>query len=514
MRLTHYPRIRHKAEEKHATTRQPNGIITNFGRTKSKRHMRIITLKRRALSLCAALLFAAAAMAQAGKAKYVFYFIGDGMGVNQVNGTETYLAAVEGRIGTSPLCFAQFPHVALATTFSATNGVTDSAAGGTALATGHKTKNGAIGVEADLSTRANSIAAEAKSQGKAVGIATSVSVDHATPASFYAHVADRNMYHQIGKDLVTAGFDFYAGSDFLQPRDGHEGKDLYAQCRDAGYTIARGYADYRRKARKAEKMILLQTEAASRKDHTSIPYAIDRKKGDLTLQDITRAAIRFLSQKGTDGFFLMVEGGKIDWACHSNDAAAAFREVADLDNAVKVAYEFYEQHPDETLIIITADHETGGIFLGTGAYELRTDLLKFQRQSAEAFSRMLAEQHQKEGAGFTWDFVRGQLQENFGFWTHIPLDDQETSQLKQAYEAFCEGVAKDHKTLYASENIVAATARKLMAQKAMVGWGSDGHSNGYVPVFAIGAGAETFDGRIDNTEIPEKIARAAGYGNE
>lgn len=469
-------------------------------------------MQRKLLSLCVALLFSIAAMAQNGKAKYVFYFIGDGMGVNQVNGTETYLAAMEGRIGTSPLCFAQFPHVGLVTTFSGTNGVTDSAAGGTALATGHKTKNGTIGMETDLSTKVKSIAEKAKAEGKAVGIATSVSVDHATPASFYAHVKDRGMYYQIGKDLIAANFDFYAGSDFLQPKDGNSGKDLYAQCQESGYAIARGYADYRKKARKAEKMLLLQPEAASKQDNTAIPYAIDRGSNDLTLQDITRAAIHFLCQKKTDGFFLMVEGGKIDWACHSNDAATLFREVIDMDEAVQVAYEFYEQHPDETLIIITADHETGGIVLGTGEYELHTDLLKYQRQSAEAFSRMLAMQHQKEGKGFTWDFVRGQLEENFGFWKHIDLNDKETAELEQAYKDFCEGVAKDNKTLYASENIIAATARKIMARKAMVGWVSDGHSNGYVPVFAIGTGAENFDGRIDNTDIPKKIAQIAGYG--
>ena len=450
-------------------------------------------------------------MAQNGKAKYVFYFIGDGMGVNQVNGTETYLAAMEGRIGTSPLCFAQFPHVGLVTTFSGTNGVTDSAAGGTALATGHKTKNGAIGMETDLATKAKSIAEKAKTEGKAVGIATSVSVDHATPASFYAHVKDRGMYYQIGKDLIAADFDFYAGSDFLQPKGENGEKDLYTQCQEAGYAIARGHADYRKKARKAKKMLLLQPEAASKQNNTAIPYAIDRGSNDLTLQDITRAAIHFLSQK-ENGFFLMVEGGKIDWACHSNDAATLFREVIDMDEAVQVAYEFYEQHPDETLIIITADHETGGIVLGTGEYELHTDLLKYQRQSAEAFSRMLAMQHQKEGKGFTWDFVRGQLEENFGFWKHIDLNDKETAELEQAYKDFCEGVAKDNKTLYASENIIAATARKIMARKAMVGWVSDGHSNGYVPVFAIGTGAENFDGRIDNTDIPKKIAQIAGYG--
>ena len=469
-------------------------------------------MQRKLLSLCVALLFSIAAMAQNGKAKYVFYFIGDGMGVNQVNGTETYLAAMEGRIGTSPLCFAQFPHVGLVTTFSGTNGVTDSAAGGTALATGHKTKNGTIGMETDLSTKVKSIAEKAKAEGKAVGIATSVSVDHATPASFYAHVKDRGMYYQIGKDLIAADFDFYAGSDFLQPKGENGEKDLYTQCQEAGYAIARGHADYRKKARKAEKMLLLQPEAASKQDNTAIPYAIDRGSNDLTLQDITRAAIHFLCQKKTDGFFLMVEGGKIDWACHSNDAAATFREVLDMDEAVQVAYEFYEQHPDETLIVITADHETGGIVLGTGEYELHTDLLKYQRQSAEAFSRMLAMQHQKEGKGFTWDFVRGQLEENFGFWKHIDLNEKETAELEQAYKDFCEGVAKDNKTLYASENIIAATARKIMARKAMVGWVSDGHSNGYVPVFAIGTGAENFDGRIDNTDIPKKIAQIAGYG--
>ncbi len=469
-------------------------------------------MKKSILSLCAIFCMAITAMA-AGQAKYVFYFIGDGMGVNQVNGTETQLADQEDRIGIRPLCFAQFPFTGLVTTYSATNGVTDSAAGGTALATGSKTRNGTVGLETDLKTPLASLAYRAQAEGKAVGIATSVSVDHATPAAFYAHVKDRNEYHQIGKDLIEAGFDFYAGSDFLQPeaQPSEGGKDLYTQCREAGYAIARGYTDYLAKAATADKMLLLQPEAASRKDRTAIPYAIDRKAGDLSLREITQAAISFLSAKNTDGFFLMVEGGKIDWACHSNDAATLFREVADLDSAVQTAYAFYQKHPDETLILITADHETGGLALGTGAYELHTGLLQYQQQSAESFSKMIAQQHQSEGNGFTWDFVRQQLQNSFGFWTNIPLSETETKELKEAYEDFCEGVAKDTKTLYASENIIAATARRLMARKAMVGWQSTGHSNGYVPVFAIGAGAEQFTGRIDNTDIPKKVAEAAGY---
>ena len=468
--------------------------------------------KRLFFLLCFGLFAIWPAIAQQ-KAKYVFYFIGDGMGVNQVNGTETYLAALEDRIGIEPICFAQFPVTGLVTTFSGTNGVTDSAAGGTALATGQKTKNGALGLTTDLSARINSVAAWAKAEGKAVGVATSVSVDHATPGAFYAHVEDRNMYHRIGKDLIEAGYDFYAGSDFLQPEDKAQSgdKDLYTQCGEAGYTLARGYADYRRKAAGAGRIILLQSEAASRKDRGCLPYAIDREKNDLTLPDITRAGIHFLMSKNTDGFFLMVEGGKIDWACHSNDAATVFKEVIDMDNAVKVAYEFYAQHPDETLIVVTADHETGGIALGTGKYELHTDVLKYQQQSAGAFSKMIAEQHQKQGKKFTWEFVHKLLQNNFGFWKHIPLDDHETAMLKKAYEDFCDGVAKDTKTLYQSENVIAGTARKLINKKAMVGWQSGGHSNGYVPVFAIGAGAEQFCGRIDNTEIPKRIARIAGY---
>ena len=126
-------------------------------------------------------------MGYAQKPKYVFFFIGDGMGVNQVLGAEMYRAELEGRIGVVPLQFSQFPFVTMATTFSATNGVTDSAASGTALATGEKTKNGAIGMKKDLKTPVNSIGVWAKESGYKVGVATSVSVDHATPSAFYAH---------------------------------------------------------------------------------------------------------------------------------------------------------------------------------------------------------------------------------------------------------------------------------------------------------------------------------------
>lgn len=455
----------------------------------------------------------------AQQAKYVFYFIGDGMGVNQVQGTELYRGELEGKIGITPIWFTQFPYATTATTFSATNGVTDSAAAGTALATGNKTQNGTIGMKQDLQTEVSSVAVWAKNKGCRVGVTTSVSVDHATPAAFYAHDPSRGSYYKIGTDLYKAGFDFYAGSDFIDPnnKDNKDGnsENLYTMAEKNGYTIARGYKDYLKKCKKADKMILFQSEKASEKNRTAIPYAIDRTKDDLTLADITRSAINFLSKDLSKGFFLMVEGGKIDWACHSNDAATAFHEVADMDEAVKVAYEFYSQHPDETLIVVTADHETGGFVLGTGAYKLNLQVLKNQKVSESGFTRILNELRKKYNNNVSWEKVQQALKENFGFWDKVKLNEKQEERLLAKYNNTFKGKeAKLEKSEYAQDEPLAAEAKRIIDEIALVGWTSGGHSAGYVPVFAIGAGADLFQGRIDNTEIPIKIAKAAGYTAE
>ena len=463
------------------------------------------------------LLFVSLGFAQ--QAKYVFYFIGDGMGVNQVQGTELYRGELEGKIGITPIWFTQFPYATTATTFSATNGVTDSAAAGTALASGNKTKNGTIGMKQDQQTDVNSVAVWAKNKGCRVGVTTSVSVDHATPAAFYAHDPSRGSYYKIGTDLYKAGFDFYAGSDFLDPTNKEDksgtSENLYSLAEKNGYTIARGYKDYLKKCKKADKMILFQTEKASEADRTAIPYAIDRTKNDLTLADITRSAINFLSKDLSKGFFLMVEGGKIDWACHSNDAATVFHEVVDMDEAVKVAYEVYSQHPDETLIVVTADHETGGFVLGTGAYKLNLQVLKNQKVSENGFTRILNELRKKYNNNVSWEKVQQALKENFGFWDKVQLSKAQEERLQAKYtETFKGQEAKLEKSEYAQDEPLAAEAKRIIDEIALVGWTSGGHSAGYVPVFAIGAGAEQFQGRIDNTEIPVKIAKAAGYTQE
>ena len=452
-----------------------------------------------------------AVVAQAQQAKYVFYFIGDGMGLNQVNTTEMYLGEKQGRIGTEPLCFASFPVAGMATSYSATNSITDSSAGGTALATGVKTYNGAIGVDANKE-RVMSVAERAKRAGKKVGVTTSVSIDHATPAAFYGHQPDRSMYYEIALQLPEAGFDFYAGSGFLKPARTFDKKDapsIYPIIEQAGYTIARGIDEYQAKAGDADKMVLIQKDGT---DASSLPYAIDRNEGDLTLAQITESAIDFLSRDNKKGFFLMVEGGKIDWACHSNDPATMVKEVIDMDNAVRVAYEFYKKHPKETLIVITADHETGGLGLGNSNYTLNLKSLDCQKQSVDLLSRALTDLRKAKGNKATWEDVKALLTERMGFWGELTPTWEQEKMLRDEFESsFVRNKVVFEESLYSKTEPLAAVAKKVLSQMSKLGWTTGSHSAEYVPVFAVGAGSKLFMGKMDNTDIPKRIAKAAGY---
>lgn len=447
----------------------------------------------------------------AQKAKYIFFFIGDGMGINQIQMAELYSAELQGNIGVAPLLFTQFPIATIATTYSATNGITDSAASGTALATGVKTRNGCIGMMKDKITPLKSIAVRAQETGCKVGVASSVAINHATPAAFYAHNENRKNYNAIGHDLVAAGFDFYAGADFwsVTPQDSI---GLYDFACNNGYTITRGYKEFQKKARTSDKMILFQRTAVSKIDSRTIPYAIDRQKTDLTLSEITRAGINILTKDPEKGFFFMIEGGSIDWACHSNDAATVIHEVQDLDKAIGVAYEFYQQHPDETLIVVTADHETGGLGLGTGSYELNLGVFSNQKISEREFSKVLNHLRKKNNGSVSWDIVKKSLSENFGFWKKIRLTPQQEDRLKMAYESSFINSTGLVESEYQKDEAVAAEAKKIINEIALVDWVSKGHSASFVPVFALGAGAEDFQSRTDNAEIPRKIAEIGGYG--
>ncbi|WP_071147361.1 alkaline phosphatase [Bacteroides ihuae] len=455
-------------------------------------------------------LVSGAAFAQ-GQAKYVFFFIGDGMGVNQVNGTEMYLAEKAGRIGTTPLLFTQFPVAGMATTFSASNSVTDSAAAGTALSTGTKTTNGAVAIDPEGNSLAT-IAERAKKEGNKVGVATTVSIDHATPAVFYAHQSKRYMYYEIATDLPKSGFDFFAGSGFLKPTETYDKKEapsVFPMFDKAGYVVIKGFDNFKQQAASAKKVILMPKEGSSA---VSLPYAIDQKKGDLNLAQITEAAISVLTKNNKKGFFVMLEGGKIDWACHNNDAATAFNEVVDMDNAVKVAYEFYKKHPKETLIVITADHETGGIGLGTGKMTLNLKALQFQKVSEEVLSSEISALRKSKQNEVSWNDIKTFLGEKMGFWKEVPISWEQEKKLRDEYEnSFVKNKVVFEKSEYAESEPLAAKAKEVMDEIAKVGWVSGNHTAGYTPVFAVGAGSQLFIGKMDNTDIPKRIAKAAGY---
>lgn len=433
--------------------------------------------------------------------KYVFYFIGDGMGPSHVLGTELFLGEKQGVIGRpQPLCFTQFPQTSFVTTFSASNGVTDSAASGTALSTGNKTKNGSLGVDVS-GAPLYSVALAAKESGYAVGISTTVCINHATPGAFYAHQPSRNNYYDIAKEMVSSGYDFFAGGDPNCNSSQH--KSVMDEARKEGYSIARGFEDYKKKADEADKIMLYQKDVA-----VELPYAIDRKPEDLTLAQITEAGIDFLQKKSNKGFFLMVEGGKIDYASHSDDVSTMFHEVIDFDNAVRVAYEFYKKHKDETLIIVTADHETGGVVLGfNSAYTLNLKALSGQKASVDKIKEMLIAADEKKP--LTWENVCSLLNEQMGLWDTAAVNEEQVANLRHIFEQAESAGNKDKRASYLKRLV--EKAKGCLAHNAAVSWASGNHSGTYVPLFAVGVGAEDFHGVIDNTDIPKMIKRIAHY---
>ncbi len=453
------------------------------------------------------LVFSFIALLSMAQAKYVFFFIGDGMGPHQVLSTEMYLAELEGKIGRKSLLMTTFPYSGQVATFSANSGITDSAASGTCLASGKKTNNGMIGQTPD-GTPAISVASRLKEQGWGIGIMTSVTIDHATPSSHYAHTPSRNNYYVIGTQLAESGFDFFGGSGFDQPQDKKNpaAPNLYDLCEQNGYVLAGGYADAKAKIG-AQKMLLVPAERLEDRSHHAgaLPYAIDRKTGDLSLPEIVEVAIAQLSTH--DQFFMMAEGGKIDYASHANDGGTVLREVLDFDDAIKVAYDFYMQHPDETLIVVTADHETGGMALGNSDYTLNLKVLAEQKCSSDLLSDQLSALQKEAGKHLTWEQVKEVISKNTGLYTVVEISTEEDQLLQAAFEQMMQHQGVE-KSLYKDINALASKALALLNQKSRLGWTSKGHTASAVPVFAIGVGAERFTGWHDNSEIAPLIYEA------
>lgn len=329
-----------------------------------------------------------------GRAKYIFVFIGDGMGAGHAAVAESYLSHKEGKLGGEQLCFTGFPVLGLCTTYSADHHVTCSSASGTAIACGTKTNNGFLGIDPE-GNRLKSIAYDLKEDGYKIGIMSSVPVNHATPASFYAHNTDREDYYSISMEIPATGFDFFGGSGFLQ----YNGKDGKSEptpqvLEDEGYNVCFGEAEFRDKMDSTAHIVFIQP---SGKQENADNYEVEGlEENDSRLAEMLQMSLDFLGDENP--FFIMCEGGEIDWAAHSNMTMPMIDAILRFDEAVATAYDFYKEHPDETLIIVTADHETGGITLGSkGSYSVDWDI--YENASKDGKKMSAAENIKLNDAG-------------------------------------------------------------------------------------------------------------------
>ncbi|HOO83968.1 MAG TPA: alkaline phosphatase [Prolixibacteraceae bacterium] len=281
------------------------------------------------------------------KPKNVIVFIGDGMGVSHVFAS---LTANKGQ-----LYLKNFKHIGFQTTASATNYITDSAAAGTALSTGTKTYDAAIGVNTDTIALEN-IRVKLEEKGLATGVVSTSAITHATPAAFVAHQPYRYMYEAIAADFLKTNIDLFIGGGYDHFTKREDGRNLVDELKDKGYQVVTETKDLN-KIKSGKLAALVANE------HT--PKVLDGR-GNM-LETATETAIRVLSNDN-DGFFVMIEASQIDWGGHANSTPYIVSETLDLDKAVGKALAFAAENK-ETLVIVTADHETGGMAITGGNIE-------------------------------------------------------------------------------------------------------------------------------------------------
>ncbi|MCF7943725.1 MAG: alkaline phosphatase [Spirochaetia bacterium] len=442
----------------------------------------------------------------ATQAKYVFLFIGDGMAMPQINAAEAYLnAKAQTAPGVAKLGFTQFPSQGLTTTYDAGSFITDSASAGTAIATGNKTLSGVINMDVTKTEKFTTIAELAKEGGRKVGIISSVNLDHATPACFYAKQASRNSYYDINMQLARSNFDYFAGGMVRIDKTPEGEKNAHEVMKDNGWIIASNRDEFSALAPSDRQVYAYYSTSFTR---NSLDYALDMEEDDITLAEFTRKGIELLDNE--DGFFIMVEGGKIDWACHANDAAASISNTLAFDNAVDEAIEFYARHPKETLIVVTGDHETGGLTLGFAGtkYDSAFKEIDKQKMSYEAFNAFVLGPYKKAHADSgNFEDIRPEIEEYFGL---TELTEYEEEMLVDAFHRSMKGEevissrTQDY-LLYGGYEPLTVTLTHLLNQRAGLGWTSYSHTGVPVQTFALGEGHELFNGYYDNTDIFKKM---------
>ena len=439
--------------------------------------------------------------------KYVFLFIGDGMSLPQRMVADEF--AKLNKLPALEMNKMQFS--AITTTRSANKFITDSAAAGTAIACGSKTNNGALGVDAD-GKKLKSMAEVAKENGKKVGIITSVTLNHATPAAFYAHNSSRGNLYQIGLDLVESEFDFFGGGAIAKYKNkkakNYKGS-IHDIARKSGYTILKKRKDIEMLKKGAGKVIAYANTT------DALPYFID-KPNSMRICHLLEKAIEVLDND-ENGFFIMVEGGKIDWVCHANDATTSILETIDLDNAIKVALKFAKKNPKDTLVVVTGDHETGGLtmgFAGTG-YTSNIQLLANQKCSQGEFETKV-KNLLKKNKNASFDELKPIITESFGLIFEKSKDNEpmlvnenELKTLSAAWEREKLKLSPENKNaLFKYEkqkSPIAVAVVRCLNNKAGLAWTSFAHTALPVMTTASGVNAEIFSGTIDNTDIGKRL---------
>ncbi len=455
--------------------------------------------------------------------KYVFLFIGDGMSYPQINSAEIFLGKKlygDKQIGISKLTFSRFPVEGTCTTFDAETFIPDSASTATSISTGNKTLGGIINMDTERKTSFKTISEYVKEKGYKVGVITSVSLDHATPAAFYAHQPSRNNYYDISVELAKSNFDFFGGGGFKQPK-GAKGDqaDVIEIAKQNGFKYVNTKEDILSLNSGSGKVIAVNPVLDR---DNALAYEIDRTSDDLSLSDFVKKGIDVLDNP--QGFFMMVEGGKIDWACHANDAATSIKDTLAFSKSVDQALQFYEKHPDDTLIIVTGDHETGGMTIGFAgtAYETFFDKIGYQKKSFLEFDKEISEYRESTPASeASLKDLLPSIKESFGLMTSedadapenegMVLSDYELETLKAAFEQTMipskeRNLSERESILYGTYEPLSVTITHILNNKSGIGWTTYSHTGLPLPVFAKGLGQEIFDGYYDNTDLFKKMA--------
>ena len=466
--------------------------------------------------------------------KYVFLFIGDGMTYPQFQTASAYLSinADKDTILTTSemLNFMKFPISGSATTYDSTSFCPDSASTATSIASGHKTYSGVLNMNEAKTKQYTTIAETLKNEmGYKIGIISSVNLNHATPAAFYAHQASRNNYYEIGLELIDSRFDYFAGGALLKPTGDSSDKpqtDLYELATAAGYTVVKTQAEAQALTASTGKSIVIAEDLA---DSNSMSYEIDRAETAWALKDYVQQGVTMLD--GDQGFFMMVEGGKIDWACHANDAGSTIHDTIAFADAVQVAIDFAAQHPDETLILVTGDHETGGLSIGYAGTNYSTYLKNINYQTI-SYAKYDADYVANYVANKT-PFADAMADVSALFGLVLPekadtaanktlvLTDYEVTELKKAYDLTLAGgfgTDADGKSLQTAEEYVqygtytpfSVTVTHLLNNKSGINFSSYSHTGLPAAVYASGVGSELFVGSYDNTDIYNKMATILG----